>query len=528
MSAFSDERPDTVRYFDALRHHWILITTLVITAVAAAAFYSITAPKRYEAKVDVLVTPVRADDETFVGINVLRDSGDPTRSVVTAARLAKTPEIGDGVRERLGGFGGRNPLRAVDVKPVGQANIISIVAHAGTADGAATIANAFADELIEQRTAGFQAELQSAMTRLRERLRAAQRIRATSVEALVLQERLADLNSLVGASDPTLRIVSRADPPTSPVSPRPKLSLAVALVTALLLGIGAAVAFEFVDPRVKSEDELLLQQRLPVLARVPRLRRNEARAYLGGWTEVPSDFWEAYRALRVNLARGAADHGMPRTIIVTSAIPGEGKTMTAMNLAISLATSGMRVILVDGDLRRPILATVFGIPLSRSGFSDVFLRGMMDEGALTRGPVQEDYLRLLLAAPERAQYVDMLDSARVERALNWLTDRADVVVIDSPALTEVADALTLADAVDAVLIAVRLGYTRRDKLQELRRMFARRGITPLGFVVTTKEPPRRHGYYGSPEAIELQPPGEADARVTPVRRDIERRAGQNP
>jgi capsular polysaccharide biosynthesis protein len=281
MSAFTDERPDSARYFDALRQHWKLIAVLVVTAVAAAALYSVTTPKRYEAKVDVLVTPVR-DDDTLAGINVLRESGDPTRTVVTAARLAKTREIAAGVRARLGASSNFNPLGSVDVKPIGQANIVSIIAHAETSDRGAAVANAFADELIEQRRSEFQSELEGAISRLRQRLEAAERVRPRSVEALVLQERLADLSSYLGTNDPTLRIVSRADPPASPVWPRPKLSIAVALLAALLLGIGVVVALEFIDPRVNREDELLLAQRLPVLARVPRRARPRSARHVGG------------------------------------------------------------------------------------------------------------------------------------------------------------------------------------------------------------------------------------------------------
>jgi Mrp family chromosome partitioning ATPase len=149
-----------------------------------------------------------------------------------------------------------------------------------------------------------------------------------------------------------------------------------------------------------------------------------------------------------------------------------------------------------------MLATVFGVTSSRNGFADVFVRESRDEAALARVPGHGDLLRLLPATPEHAQLVDMLDSPKVERAIAWLEQTADVVLIDSPALTEVSDALTLADAVEAVLIAVRLGHTRRDKLQELRRLLAQRGVAPLGFVVTTRERPRRYAYYGPVEAAD--------------------------
>jgi capsular exopolysaccharide synthesis family protein len=502
VSAFTDERREGSRYLDALRQHWRLIAVLVVIAVAVAGLYSVTAAKRYEASADLLVSPISADDDTFIGIDVLRQSGDPTRSVVTAARLVKTQDVAAGVKARLG-LEHSNPLARVEVKPVGQANIVTIVGKGGTPEEASTIANAFADETIAKQKAKFQSELGTAVAGLRRRLDAIQRVRPDSIEALTLQERLAVLNSLLGSEDPTLSILNRATPPSTPAWPKPKLSIAVAMLTALLLGTGLAVSLELINPRVSREDELLFAQRLPILARVPRLRQHEVRGYLAGRGRLPAEAWEAYRTLRANLASGVDEAGMPRTILVTSAIPGEGKTLTAVNLAITLASGGMRVVLVDGDLRRPMLATVFGLASPGSGFADLFVRDTHDDRILIPAGDREKMLRLVLATPERAHLVDMLQMRRVTRALNWLKHRADVVVIDSPALTEVADALTLADAVDAVVIAVRLGHTRRDMLHELRRVLAQRGVAPLGFVVTTRERPGRQPYgYDSTEAVE--------------------------
>jgi capsular exopolysaccharide synthesis family protein len=519
VSAFTDERREGSRYLEALREHWRLIAVLVVVAVAVAGAYSVTASKRYEASADLSVTPIPADDETFIGIDVLRQSGDPTRSVVTAARLVKTRDVAARVSARLG-FKHGNPLASVEVKPVGQANIVTIVGKGGTPEAASSIANAFADEAIADRKEKFQSELRSAIGQLRRRLDAVQRVRPDSIEALALQERLAVLNSLLGVNDPTLSILNRATPPSSPVWPKPKLSIAVALFTALLLGTGAAVALELINPRVSREDELLFAQRLPILARVPRLRQQEARGYLAGRGPLPAEAWEAYRTLRANLAGGVDEAGMPRSILVTSAIPGEGKTMTAVNLAITLASGGMRVVLVDGDLRRPMLATVFGLASPGSGFADLFVRDSHDDGILIPAGDREKQLRLVLATPEHAHLVDMLQPRRVTRALNWLKHRADVVVIDSPALTEVADALTLADAVDAVLIAVRLGHTRRDRLHELRRILAQRGIAPSGFVVTTRERSRRPRYDRYPtEAVQHEFAAGVGGRIDPQAED---------
>jgi capsular exopolysaccharide synthesis family protein len=497
---FEEERQGAARYLHALREHWLLILGIVVVAVAAAIAYSLLAPKRYEAEADILVTPVSAGDDTFLGISLLRESADQTRTVLTAARLIKTPQIADGVRERLGLAESRKEtLDSVEVTPLGQANIVSVTGVADTAERAAELANGFAEELVEQRTTQFQDELSAAIDRLESRLEALPQGERNSAEAAAVAQRLAELQSLVGARDPTLQISSEAVPPESASWPRPALSVAVALLAALLLGSGLALVLELVSPRLTREDELVFGHRLPILARVPRLPGKVARGFLSGREPLPAEAREAYRTLRASLATAGSNGEFPRSILVTSAMPGEGKTMTAGNLATTLSLAGMTVVLVDGDLRRPMVATLFRVPARPTGLASVLAGHAPLEDALVDAPGAGKRLRLLLASTGQEHLIDLLQPRKVERVLNELLGEADVVVVDSPPLTQVADALALADAVEAVVIAVRLGTTRRDKLAELRRMLLQRGIAPVGFVVTGRRKSRGDAYYGKRE-----------------------------
>lgn len=502
MSALGEERREAnpTRYLDALREHWLLVMVIVVAAVGSATAYSELAPKRYEASADILVTPISSNDDALVGFNLLRESADPSRSVLTAARLVKTPQMADAVKARLGlAMSRRALLDAVAVRPVGQANILSIVASASTASQAARIASAFAEEIIRQRTTQFQAQLSHRLDRLRKRLRATAGKAADEQEAVAIRGQLAALSSLVGEADPTLHIASRAVPPYTPSSPRPVLSVVIALFASLLLGLGAALGLEVVNPRVSREDELLFVHRLPVLARVPRMRRKQVHDYLAGRSWLPDEAWDAYRMLRANLATAGPAGDFPRTILLTSAIRGEGKTMSTLNLAITLANAGATVIAVDGDLRRPMLATVFGVASRGNGFADVFMNEAPLEHALVSAPdtpvSRGNPIRLVLSSPGDAQLVDLLEPRRIQLGLERLKQEADVIIIDSPALTEVADALTLAASVEAVLVVTRLGHTPPDELSELRTMLAYRGIAPTGFIVTTRRPHRAGGYY---------------------------------
>jgi capsular exopolysaccharide synthesis family protein len=233
------------------------------------------------------------------------------------------------------------------------------------------------------------------------------------------------------------------------------------------------------------------------------------RAYLTGKAQLPSPVWKGYRVLRSVLGSLGPDGNQPRSILVTSASPGDAKTTTAVNLAITLAASNLRVILVDGDLHRPMVSTVFNLPTGRSGLSRVLASRVAPDQAIVPAP-NHPRLKLLLSNPE--EYAQLgLRSDRFRRLIDELTELADVVVVDSPPVPEVAEVLEMATAVDAVIVCVRLGHTRRDKLIELREMLGRRDVTPVGFVVTTRERVRRETEYDYQSDLQSHAPS-----VTPI------------
>ena len=328
--SFGNQREGASRYLTALREHWLLILTLVAVAVGSAAAYSLTAPKRYKAEATILVNPVGEADTTFVGMPVIKESNGLTSGVLTAARLIQTPEVAEGVRKRYRFDMSRNALLgSIEVKPLSQSNIIAIQATAGSASRAAAIANAFAAQLLRQRSNQFRSAVNSTITRLHARLDGLSPAQLATPAAADLQAQLSELTTLSGGDDPTLHLASAAVPPTSASWPRPMLSIAVAFLVALLVGAGAALALEVFNPRINREDELLLGHRLPILARVPRVRTSSASRYLTHRGKLPPHVWEAYRTLRASLTGAGPKGGFPRRILVTSAIPGEAKTMTS-------------------------------------------------------------------------------------------------------------------------------------------------------------------------------------------------------
>jgi Mrp family chromosome partitioning ATPase/capsular polysaccharide biosynthesis protein len=511
-------KDEGVGYVQALRHHWRAIVVLVAIAVGVAVAYSVTSANRYEAEAVLLVSPLPTEADALAPIGVFKaPSSGAASSVFALARLITTPEIVNGVKKRLGqlDLSRSSILKKVKVKPAQQSATVSIVGRATSAAGAARIANTFADVIIAERAALVQHDLAVEITRLERRLQG-----ANEQEAIAIQERLAELEPLFGAGDPTVRILSRAAPPEKASSPGLALSVLIAFLAALLVGVAGAVGVEFLLPRLQSDDEVL--RRLPILARIPRARRTVVRKYLKGRRALPADLWEAYRILRARLGSdGGGRESLPRSILVSSASPREGKTMTSVGLAIALAAVGRRVILIDCDFRKPNIARVFGLAPDSAGFAELLFARIDVEDVLVPAPGYGDQLRLIPAGSERPP--DLVEPRRIKAVLDKLETYADVVVIDSPALTDFADPTVLADAVDAVVVAVRLGFSRRDRFAELRRLLGDRGINPAGFVITERL--RARGRREAPPQVAAD---ESRDERSPARQEIVRAVDSRP
>jgi len=314
-SSFDTQRDGASRYLAAVREHWLLIVVLVAVAVASAAAYSYTATKKYKAEADVLVSPISQGDTTYTGLGLITESNALGSGVLTAARIIQTPQVAQRVANNYDfGLSRDALLGSISVTPLSQGNLVSIVATAPSGERAKDIANAFMTEAIAQRTERFHRVVQNAIERTQAQIAATPAVQTDTIDGL--RARLSLLQSLAGGPDPTLSETSAAVAPGGPSWPRPKLAVAVALIVALLLGIGAALGLEVFNPRINREEELLLNQRLPILARVPRVRTSVASRYLTRRGKLPPHIWEAYRTLRASLTGAGPDGGFPRTILV--------------------------------------------------------------------------------------------------------------------------------------------------------------------------------------------------------------------
>jgi Mrp family chromosome partitioning ATPase/capsular polysaccharide biosynthesis protein len=456
-------------YLRAVRAHIRLVALLTLTTFAAATAYAAHRAPTYTATAEILVTPLAQDDHDFLGIQMIRDSGDPTRTVQTAASLIQTPAAALVTAQRLGSVTREAISSAVSVQPIGQTNIVGVSATAGTPARAALIANTYAASALAVRAAALKGQIAAAIADL------------TGRRAAADPARLAVLESVATGIDPTLSISLTAFPPTSRDGTGTKVIAAVALLAGFLIASIVALMLERLDRRISDEEELTSVYRLPVLASVPPLPRSLARARRPPSPfSAPAGVREAFRTIQVQLDQQDAP---TKTVMVTSASNADGKTTSAINLAFALVAAGHPVILIDFDLRKPAVSDRLGLAADEPGLAGIVTTGARLEDVLVQAPGLGP-LRVLPAGAGAGDLV-LLDelSHRASRVLAEASRLADYVVVDTAPLGEISDALRLALEVEYLVVVARLGNTGRRSLEQLRDLLGRNDRVPDGFVV---------------------------------------------
>ncbi|NLE22721.1 MAG: hypothetical protein GX624_08085, partial [Actinobacteria bacterium] len=330
-----------------------------------------------------------------------------------------------------------------------------------------------------------------------------------SADYLMLKQRLQDLQILEATAEGNYQPLAPAVVPEEPVEPKPMRSAILGLGVGLFAGIGLAFLLEQFDTRVRRPDEVAAILRQHVLGRVPRISRKLlAEDALVTMQHPDGHVAEAFRMVRTNLDFMAVDAEV-RSIVLTSCMKGEGKSVTVSNLAVSMAMAGKKIIVVDADLRRPRQHTYFGLA-NEKGLSTV-ASGKHElaeslvridvahpgggEGAAqfkdwSAGTDARSALYVLPSGPIPPNPGEIVASRRFSAILDDLCKEADLVLVDSPAMLAVGDTSAIAAKVDGLVFLVDLQEIKRPQLLTVADQLYRLPVKMLGVVL------RMHGTHG--------------------------------
>jgi capsular exopolysaccharide synthesis family protein len=492
--------PTLASYLAVLRRRkWWVIAVIVLGLVASLG-YSLTQPKAYSASAQLLFQP----DNAVITANGSPEQITPT-DVLTELQLVTSAPVKAAVARKLGN------VPNVSAAEVGTTNIISVTATAANPARAALIANAYATAFVTYQRSVTISNLAAAETQLSRQIASiAAQVKslqsnpasAADVSALLnqeaaLKEQLAQLQVNGAVSTGGIELVTPATAPSSPSSPKPSRDAILGFVLGLLLGIGLAFVVEHLDDAVHLKEEVeRLTPGSRVLALVPMVSswKNKDQAFAVTATEPNSVAGEAYRSLRTSL-QFATLESHARVILVTSPGETEGKSATVVNLGVVLATAGERVAIVSCDLRRPRLGQFFGLD-EQVGVTTVLLGRCPLQEALQPVP-GIDGLTILPSGERPSDPTGVLGSQQLAGVLSQLSSMFDRVLVDSPPLLPITDAVILSQVVDTTLLVVAAGQTRGRDLRRASEALSLVHAKTIGVVLNEVTKSTGYGYaYG--------------------------------
>ncbi len=478
---------------------WLLIAG-VLLAGGSAYLVSISLPKVYEAQVTLLVG--ESSSSSSVNYNDLLAS---QRISQTFADLATTGRILDPVIADAGLDTTTEEFRKlVTATAARDSTLVTVAVKDGDPGRAADLAAAIAEKMKAESDAVFgrndgvqafiagqveatqlqitdtQAEIDR-LAGLPSRTTAdEQQLTALKSQAASLRASYAALVGLAGSATNAITVVDPATPPTEPASPRVLLNTLLAMILGLLIALGIAFVMDYLDDTVKSSEDVEEVTGLPTLGTILKMRTEKGRSEIYQLATIlypRGPAAEAYRTLRTNLAFASVDAPI-RTLLVTSSIPGEGKTTTSGNLAVAFAQAGRKVILLDADLRKPGINGLF-VMQNSWGLTTLLAseEATIDDVAQL---TEQENLRVITTGPLPPNPAELLGSQRMRSILERLAADADLVIVDSPPLQAVTDAAILASITDGTLMVIDSGRTRRAATQHGREALAKADARVLG------------------------------------------------
>lgn len=475
-----------------LRRRWWALVLVPALLLGIALVYTLTATKQYEATSRLLLRESGVS-AALVGVPDTQPD-DPQREAATNLELIASNAVADRAARRLGERDAEGLLDAITVSASPDADLVDVTATDTDPRRAAAVANAFAAGFVAFRRETDRATIVDGERQLRRRLEELGG-EGDAAERRQLEAALQRVIALSVVQTGNVEVVDRASVPGDPASPNLLVNLAVALGVGALLGIALAFLLEALDRRIESSEDLEELYGLTVLAGVPAMPRQpktdrERAAAL-----------EPFRILRNGLKLPSGED--PRVVVVTSAVPGEGKSTVASGLARATALSGRAVALVEADLRRPTMADRLELRGNTRGLTTALVGGVPVSQLLRRPLPALGALAVLPSGPLPPNAAELLRSDELGQVLRDLLDEVDLVVLDAPPLLPVADSQVLLDRddVDAAIVVARTGVTQRDHVRRARLVLDGRRVKNVSLVTNAlKDRASRYDYYDTREA----------------------------
>ena len=509
----------------ALRWAWLVILCAVVAA-GIAFLFSMNQTRIYQASSKVLVNEARNPATANYNDILLSE-----RLARTYANLMQRDTTINDTLTRLGldPAAVRRQVASIAVAPVRDTQLVQVSVESPNPDLAAAVANTlpqvFAEGMRAVQLSRFAESRNSLSTQLDElrrqiesnQLKLAdlqnQRTAQAELEMASLRSEQAQLQASYGnllnsfeqlrlteaQSVDNIVLMEPAETPRSPIRPRTLVNVLLAAVVGALLALGVVFLIEYLDDRIQTPDDLRKIADLPVLGAIAKMpgdkaAENARAGNLIGLNEPRHPITEAYRRLRTNLQYANLDKEM-RTLMVTSAEAGEGKSITSANLAVVMAQSGARVILVDADLRKPKQHTVFGIN-RRPGLAEALKGG--DVEALLY-PVTSKGTNLSLWVLPTGDTIpnpaEVLGSHRMQQLGERLLELADIVIYDTPPVLAVTDSQVMGRMVDGALLVVDTQKTSSAAVHRALESLQQVNAPLLGVVLNRITNSARNYYY---------------------------------
>lgn len=491
------ESVDLVKYLLLLWHWSWLIVLAVVIAAGGAYFVSNMIPPVYQAKTTVLVD--MAPSNKSVDYNSLQVSSYLTQTY--SQMMVKAPALNE-VASRLG-MATLDP-KTIIAKPVTNTQLIIILAESTDAKQAADIANTlvtvFAEQVQSLQTKRFSASeqsLQAQMTDIDNKIKVANNQLSTTTdqtEAVRLETMIANYSQTYASllqSYEQVRMteaqtlssivqIEAATVPIEPIKPRKLLNVAVAALAGLALSSGIIIGFDFLNDTIKTPEEIVHKLGLPVLGVISNHKNNDGVPITE--SQPLSPVTEAFRTLRTNVKYAGAGLEKPlRSILVTSAMPGEGKTEVLVNLGVVMAQNKLRVLIVDADLRRPALHRRLGLD-NMVGLSQIFVHPELGMG-YSMQPTRINGLTAMTSGDTPPNPSELLGSQLMGTILEELKNMYDVLLIDAPPALAVTDAAVMAPYVEGVILVIKPGSTSMAPLSRVVNQFHQLKTKVLGVVL---------------------------------------------